>query len=97
PGVYRVLRQDASLLLSGSQATEVLLETCGYDFREASPKVVMTRVAVVSCSILPRTLNGFSVFQLWLDGTYGFYLWETLLPIVRELGGSPVGIACFLT
>jgi sarcosine oxidase subunit gamma len=96
PGVYRVLRQDASLLLSGSAATELLLETCGYDFHQAGPELVMTRVAGVSCAILPRTLNGFALFQLWADGTYGVYLWETLLDIAREMGGGAVGVNCFL-
>ncbi len=70
PGVYRVLRSDASMLISGELATEVFMQTCGYDFRiavsgsgggsgagagGAADKMVFTRVAGVSCSILPRT------------------------------------------
>jgi sarcosine oxidase subunit gamma len=94
-GVYRVLRQDAALLLAGSQATEVLAQTCGFDFRQAETRLAMTRVAGVSCTLLPRYVNGLSVFQLWLDGSYGAYLWETLLAIARELGGGVAGWACF--
>ena len=30
-----------------------------------------------------------------MDGTYGVYLWETLLEIIGELGGGPVGVSCF--
>ncbi len=87
PRVTRVLRQDAALLLAGSQATEILAQTCGYDFRPRDPRLVMTRIAGVSCSVLPRDLNGLAVFQIWLDGSYGIYLWETLHGIVAELGG----------
>lgn len=94
-GVYEVPRQDASLLLSGTQAAEVLLETCGYDFRQPAGQLVMTRVAGVSCAVLARRLNGIRAFQLWLDGTYGVYLWETLLEIVREARGDVVGLAVF--
>ncbi|HZO91461.1 MAG TPA: hypothetical protein VFB38_24275 [Chthonomonadaceae bacterium] len=96
-GIYRVLRQDAALLLSGSQVVQVLLQTCGYDFRQADSRLVLTRIAGVSCAVLPRELNGLPVFQLWLDGSYGMYLWETLLPIVGELGGGVAGLSCFFT
>ena len=105
-GVYPVPREDASFLLSGRRALEVLAQTCGFDFREtvgASSRVglmtgpfVMTRIAGVSVSVLPRTLNGIPVFQLWLDYSYGLALWEQLLAIVRELEGGVVGLSCFL-
>ena len=94
-GAYRVVRQDASILLSGSRAAEVFLQTCGYDFRKPGDRLVMTRVAGVSCSILHRTINRLGTFQLWMDGSFGAYLWKTLLEIARELGGRPVGLACF--
>lgn len=45
--------------------------------------------------VLPRTLNGLAVFQIWADCSYGMYLWETLLGILHELGGGVVGTACF--
>ena len=32
-------------------------------------------------------------FQIWCDPSYGPYLWETLLEIVREKGGGPVGMS----
>ena len=115
--VYEVLRQDASILVSGELAVAVLRETCGFEFHPVTtstqsaesalgprasrarsttpPGVIMTRVAGVSALILPRELNGLPLFQLWLDGTYGDYLWETLLEIVRQHGGEPVGLGTF--
>jgi sarcosine oxidase, subunit gamma len=96
PGVYRVLRCDASMFISGDLATEVFMQTCGYDFRNPGrDKMVFTRVAGVSCSILPRTIESIPLFQIWCDGTLGIYLWETLLEIAHELGGGPAGLANF--
>ncbi|MCC7085916.1 MAG: hypothetical protein IT427_13015 [Pirellulales bacterium] len=94
-GCYVVARQDASFLLSGARATEVLLDTCGYDFRKSPVQMIFTRVAGVSCSILHRDLGGCGVFQLWLDGSFGGYLWETLLEIISEHHGAAVGAAAF--
>jgi sarcosine oxidase subunit gamma len=107
PGVYPALRQDASFLLSGDRAPAVLLQTCGFDFsvrqvdRAASPgpdrtmPLVMTGVAGVSTWVLRRTLIPHRVYQLWADGTYGPYLWETLLQVAREFGGTAVGLSAF--
>jgi sarcosine oxidase subunit gamma len=94
-GVYPAPRADAALLLSGTRSADVLLQTCGYDFRRPGPKLVMTRVAGVSASVLHRTINKVGAYQLWVDGTFGAYLWETLLEIVRELGGDAVGLSAF--
>jgi len=89
PGTYRVLRQDAALLLTGARANEVLLETCGVDFSSHEPTMVYSRVAGVSCAILPQR----KAFRFWCDGSYGPYLWETLLEIVRDKGGDAAGWA----
>ena len=94
--VRSVTRADASFFLSGANAGEVLEQTCGYNFRQRDPAtLVFTRVAGVSCSILPRTLNAIDIFQLWSDGTYGQYLWRTLLDIVSESAGRAVGALCY--
>lgn len=96
--VYWVLRQDASFLLSGSRAADVLAQTCGHDFRREPgqpSKMVLTRIAGVSCSVLERPFNGIAACQLWVDGSYGRYLWETLLAIAQESGGGVAGMACF--
>ena len=93
-GVYRVERQDASFLLSGVKAPEVLLETCGYDFRGPENRLVMTRVAAVSCAVLRLEKPTFPLFRFWLDCSYGAYLWEALHEIVHDHGGDAVGLGC---
>jgi sarcosine oxidase subunit gamma len=91
-GVYRVLRQDAALILSGARAGELFRHVCSYDFiGEPHSHLVFTQVAGLSCSVLRQELNGMPVFRLWTDGTYGIYIWRTLL----ELGGGAVGTAVF--
>jgi sarcosine oxidase subunit gamma len=95
-GVYRVLRQDAALLISGSKSGELFRHVCSYDFiGQIHHNFVFTQVAGISCSILRSELNGIPVFRLWTDGTYGIYIWRTLLEIAAELGGGTVGTAVF--
>ncbi len=90
--VMRVLRQDASLLLCGQQANEVLLQTCGFDFRTHVSGLVMTRVAGVSCWVLKVRMPDAEGFRIWLDASYAPYLWTELYNIVGELGGRCVGL-----
>jgi sarcosine oxidase subunit alpha len=80
-GLLPVWRQDVSLLISGSETLSLLAEVCSFNFREAGEQFVMTQLAGVSCSILRRPFRGLPAYQLWADGTYGPYLWETLLGI----------------
>jgi hypothetical protein len=96
-GVYRMVRQDAVVGLSGRRGVEALRHVCGYDFAPSRPggPLVMTRVAGTSCLVLHRELNRIPVFELSTDGTLGVYLWEVLLEIVQELGGEAVGLAVF--
>lgn len=94
-GCSLAARQDAAIVLCGERAVEVLSQTCGYEFRRGQPEFVMTRVAGVSCAVFERTIDDVSCFQLWLDGTYGPYLWETLVEVAREAGGNIVGLGCF--
>ncbi len=96
PGVYPVLRQDTSLVLSGSRAGELFRHVSSYDFiNEPHHDLVFTPIAGVSCSVLRQTINGFPAFRLWTDGTYGTYIWHTLLEVAQELGGGAVGTAVF--
>jgi glycine cleavage system aminomethyltransferase T len=89
-----VERQEAAFLLCGAKANHVLVETCGYDFRRPGNRVVMTRVAGVSCTVLPIEFAGIPMFRFWLDCSYAVYLWEALYEIVRDHGGDAVGMAC---
>jgi sarcosine oxidase, subunit gamma len=94
-GPYEVIRQDAAFLLSGSKAAQVLAQTCGVDFRQPDGRLVYSRVAGVSAAIRYRADLTVPAFQLWIDPSFGPYLWETLLEIVTDLGGKPVGLCCF--
>src|SRR5262249_1773867 len=91
--VYRVLRQDAAMILAGSRANEAMLETCGVDFSTPESRMVYSRVGGVSCAILPDTVDGVRVFRIWCDASYGPYLWEIMLEIVKEKGGGAVGLS----
>lgn len=93
-GVTRVERQEASFLLTGSRSVEVLAQTCAINFREAPlDRFVMTRVAGTSCSVLPTSSENTVRYQIWVDATYAVSLWESLMAICQELGGSMIGIA----
>jgi len=51
----------------------------------------MTSMAGVAITALPfQSADGLAI-RLWCDGTYGTYLWHTLVEIAEELGGGPVG------
>ena len=92
PGVVRVERQEATFLLTGARAIEVLAQTCGVDFRDVpDDRAILTRVAMVSCTILPESTGDVKRYRLWLEYGYAVGLWDILATIARELGGSVVG------
>ncbi|MDD3353007.1 hypothetical protein [Zoogloea sp.] len=98
PGVYPVLRQDAALILGGSRLEELLRQTCNVNFRPLDPAdrpVVLTSMVGVGVTVIPELRNGQPAVRIWCDGTYGHYLWETLLGIASELGGGAVAPHCF--
>lgn len=94
-GVYPVPRFDASLVIAGREALELTRQTCAFDFATLSPQaqtVVMT--SMVGVGITAIALNGSDGlrYRLWCDGTYGSYLWSTLVEVARDLGGGEVGL-----
>lgn len=96
-GIYKVLRNDTSLILSGSRLPELFAEVCAIDLRDTAlgpNELVMTQLAGISVTLLRQQLNGETVYRLWCDGTYGPYIWDTLLEIAEELGGGAVGLSC---
>lgn len=96
PGVYPVRRQDAAIALAGERFSELLVQTCNVDFRAWSLSqrvVVMTSMVGVSVLVLWHEQQGRPLFRIWCDGTFGPYLWETLLEIAREEGGGAVGLS----
>lgn len=97
-GVHAVPRNDASFILSGSKVQALFSEVCAIDLRESAlqeGQLVMTQIAGISATLLRQTINGKPVYRMWCDGTYGPYMWETLLEIIEELGGGPVGLKSY--
>lgn len=93
--VYPVLRQDAAIVLCGADVNELLLQTCSVNFRALSlveRPVILTSMVGVTVTIIPSDRNGQPFYRLWCDGTFGVYLWQTLLAIVEELGGGVIGV-----
>lgn len=92
PGIARIERQEATLLLTGPRALEILAQTCGINFREVpAQRLVMTRVAGVNCSVLPEGDVQLPRYRLWVDPTYAIALWDSIEQISGELGGQLVG------
>jgi sarcosine oxidase gamma subunit len=88
PQVYRVERQDVTILLSGARAPEMLAQLCSIDFRSApARRVCLTRVGGVNCGVLPNPGDGVLRFRLWVDYTLAVAFWEILAEVCRELGG----------
>jgi sarcosine oxidase subunit gamma len=99
PGVYPVIRQDAALLLQGERVNDLLVQTCNVDFQAWPPdqqSVVMTSMVGVSVLVAWQRQDGLPRYRIWCDGTFGAYLWETLLDIAVELGGGATGLQALL-
>ena len=93
--IFRVDHQEATFLLSGSRGPEVLAQTCGINFSEAVPqRAVFTRVAGVSCCILPDTVRQVLCYRIWVDPSYAVYLWDMLVEICESLDGRVIGAGC---
>lgn len=90
-GVYPVQRQDAALLLSGTRLQQLLRQTCSFNFMTldiAARPVVLTTMVGVAVTLLFTGAH----CRIWCDGTYGEYLWHTLLDIAHELDGGATGL-----
>lgn len=96
--VYPVLRQDAAIGLCGSAVLALLQQTCNVNFSTLSlvdRPVILTSMIGVSVIVIPRVIPGDPLghpfYQIWCDGTFGNYVWQTLLTIAEELGGGAIG------
>ena len=97
--VYPVLRQDLAIALIGSQVNELLLQTCSFNFRAlsiAEHPVILTSIAGVNVTVIPKVCHGQPFYKVWCDVTFGAYLWETLSGIAIELGGGAIGVGTLL-
>lgn len=93
--VYPVLRQDAAIALCGAAVNELLLQTCSFNFRALSLEerpLVLTSMVGVGVTVIPGNAEQ-PLYRIWCDGTYGAYLWRTLVAIAAELGGGAVGVS----
>lgn len=97
-GVHKVSRNDAAFILTGNYIQPLFAEICEIDLMAelaTENHLVMTVIAGVSATLLSQTLNGERIYRLWCDGTYGPYLWKTLLSIIEQAGGGAVGLHHF--
>ncbi len=93
-GISSIVRQEASFFLTGNKSYKVISETCGHNFKESGDQFVMTRVAGVSCCLLPVQSSEFQGYRIWVDPSYSVYLWKIILQIVHEYEGDIIGLAC---
>lgn len=98
--VYPVLRQDAALALCGMAVNDLLRQTCNINFAAltiADRPVILTSLIGVSAIVIPGEIRveqaNYPLYRIWCDGTFGAYVWHTLLTIVEELGGGAIGAA----
>ena len=95
-GVYPVLRQDAALMVRGEAVHELLAQTCSIDLSADALEeraVSLTMMAGISVIVIDvSSAHAAPCYRIWCDGTYGAYLWETLLEIAVELGGGAASL-----
>ena len=86
--VYFVEHQEAAFLLTGSRSRELLAQTCGINFHTAKlDQVIFTRVAGVSCCVLPHSIDDCDAYGIWVDPSYAESLWDDLVEICKSLDG----------
>lgn len=91
--VYPVIRQDCAFELGGTEVDKLLRQVCSLHFEAlnlTAQPIILTSMIGVSVIILPKQEQAHTHFRIWADNTYGFYLWNTLLGIGNELGGSRI-------
>lgn len=92
--VYPALRQDLALALIGKQVDQLLRQTCSFNFRALSLNnhpVILTSMTGVAVIVIPGQRDGLPYYRIWCDGTFGNYVWQTLVEIAVELGGGAIG------
>jgi hypothetical protein len=88
PGALIFVRQDVSLLLTGSEVPALLAEVLSSPVEPLEPereRLHFVQVAKVGCALMLRR-GPTPTAQIWVDPTYAPYLGEVLRDIGRELG-----------
>ena len=85
-GVFRVEQQSATFILDGPSAPAIWAQTCGVNIvEEPDDRIVYTRVAGISCGVIPETCDTARAYRIWVDYSYGSALWQTLTEICAGL------------
>jgi len=85
-GVYRVEQQSETLLLSGSRAGRVWAEACGVNVVRASvDRIIYTRVAGISCGIIPEGEDDQRSYRIWVDYSYAPGFYRTVMEILGQV------------
>jgi sarcosine oxidase subunit gamma len=94
PDVYPVPHYDAALIVMGPKAVDLFRQTCSVDMATLDPNdgaLVLTSVVGVGATVAALQTPAGIAYQVWLDGTYASYMWETLCEIAHDMGGGPIG------
>ena len=84
-GVYDIPQQSVTLELSGPQASQVLARSCAVNLAaEPVETILYTRIAGVSCAVLPRGAGESRTYRLWVDYSLAPYLWTTLAELIED-------------
>ena len=75
-----------TLELRGARAPRVLALCCALNLAgKPSETILYTRVAEVSCAVLPRGDGEARTYRLWVDYSLAPYLWTTLAELADGL------------
>ena len=95
--VYAVSRQDFGLGISGATSGALLRQICSVDFESAlelcesgAGAVIFTSMIGVGVTAWVRRKLGHAVVTLWIDPSFAYYFWTTLLEVARDLGGVAI-------
>lgn len=92
--VYPVLRQDLALAVIGDRVHHLLRQTCSFNFQALSLRdrpVILTSLIGVAVTVIPGERKGQPFYRIWCDGTFGSYVWQTLVGIATEFAGGAIG------
>ena len=85
-GVYDIPQQSVTLELSGPRAPRVLARSCALNLAaEPADTILYTRIAGVSCAVLPHGKGEARSYRLWVDYSLAPYLWTTLAALIEDL------------
>ncbi|MDB6156979.1 MAG: hypothetical protein JWO04_685 [Gammaproteobacteria bacterium] len=91
--VYPVARQDLVMGIEGAATNALLRQTCSFDFaplldrcdRDGGPVILTSMIGVGVVAFVRRAAGG-SVMTLWVDPSFAYYFWKTLLEVGGDLG-----------